>query len=190
MSFVSSAVLAWSMSADAFAVSVGKGVALKKPSLRDAARTGLIFGGTEALAPIVGWLAGSLASVFILTYDHWVAFIILAMIGLRMIWQGYKNEACEVEVHTPQNQKLYVVFLTAVGTSIDSMAVGVSLAFVDMNIWIMAAAIGFATFTMSTLGIMIGHFIGCRIGRVAEILGGAGLIAIGTKILCTHLELI
>lgn len=189
MGFPSTTLLALSMSADAFAVSIGKGVALDRPKLSDAAKTGLVFGLTEAMAPLLGWLAGSVAASFIETYDHWVAFVILALIGVHMIVEGVRNQDCEVEVQKPQNQKLLMLIVTAMGTSIDSVAVGVSLAFVAANIWIAAASIGLATFTMSTLGIMIGHHVGCKLGRWAEILGGLGLLAIGAKILFEHLGL-
>ena len=188
MSLLSTSLLALSMSADAFAVSIGKGVALDKPRLRDAAKTGLVFGVTEGCAPLLGWLAGSVAASFIETYDHWATFFILMAIGVHMIVEGIRNRNCEVEIQKPQSQSLPLLVLTAVGTSIDSMAVGVSLAFVAANIWISAAAIGFATFSMSTLGIMIGHRVGCKLGRYAEILGGAGLILIGAHILYNHLS--
>lgn len=187
MSVLSTAVLALSMSADAFAVSIGKGVALDRPSLKEAARTGAVFGVTEAFAPLVGWALGGFAAASIEAYDHWAAFSILALIGLHMIVEGIRNRNCEVEITKPKDQKLPLLILTAIGTSIDSMAVGVSLAFMQANILISCLSIGFATFTMSTLGIMIGHRVGCRLGRVAEILGGIGLIAIGIKILFAHL---
>jgi len=187
MSFLSTTLLALSMSADAFAVSIGKGVTQPKPRLRDAAKTGLVFGLTEGTAPLIGWLAGSIAASFIQTYDHWVAFGILSIIGLHMIVEGVRNQDCEIETHKLPNQKLLMLVVTAIGTSIDSMAVGVSLAFLTANIWIAAASIGFSTFVMSTLGIMIGHAIGCRAGRFAEILGGVSLIGIGSKILFDHL---
>ncbi len=187
MSVLSTALLALSMSADAFAVSIGKGVAQDKPQLKEAARTGMVFGLTEGCAPIIGWIAGSVAAQFIQEVDHWVAFVILGLIGLHMIVEGVRNEHCEVEIQKPRDQKLLMLVATAVGTSIDSVAVGVSLAFVEANIWIAAASIGLATFTMSTLGIMIGHRVGCKFGRYAEILGGLCLILIGLKILCDHL---
>ena len=187
MSIASTSLLALSMSADAFAVSIGKGVAMDKPRLSEAARTGAVFGLTEGCAPLLGWLAGSIAASFIQAYDHWVAFLILLAIGAHMIVEGVRNDNCEVELTKPKDQKLWLLVLTAVGTSIDSMAVGVSLAFMATNIWIAAASIGFATFSMSTLGIMIGHRVGCRLGRWAEILGGLCLIGIGGRILCLHL---
>jgi len=187
MSIVSTSLLALSMSADAFAVSIGKGVALDKPRLGESAKTGAVFGLTEGCAPLLGWLAGSVAAGFIQDYDHWVAFFILLAIGAHMIIEGVRNQDCEIEITKPKDQKLWLLVLTAVGTSIDSMAVGVSLAFMEANIWIAAVSIGFATFSMSTLGIMIGHRVGCKLGRWAEILGGLCLIGIGGRILFVHL---
>lgn len=188
MSVWATAALALSMSADAFAVSIGKGVVLDRPRLGQAARTGLVFGLTEGCAPVIGWALGSVAASFIAAYDHWVAFGILLVIGLHMIVEGLRNQNCEVELTRPKDQSLPMLILTAIGTSIDSMAVGVSLAFAASNIWVAAASIGMATFTMSTLGIMIGRCVGCRLGRWAEICGGVGLILIGTRILLVHLE--
>lgn len=187
MSFASTALLALSMSADAFAVSIGKGVSQNKPRLRDAAKTGAVFGLTEGCAPLVGFAAGSLAASFIQAVDHWIAFGILGVIGLHMIVEGIHNRNCEVEIAKPQNQKLWLLVLTAIGTSIDSIAVGVSLAFINANIWVTALSIGLATFSMSTLGLMIGRKVGCRLGRYAEILGGLCLIGIGSRILVLHL---
>lgn len=200
MSLASTTLLALSMSADAFAVSVSRGAGIDKPRLRDAARTGVVFGLMEALMPILGWLAGSVASTFIQSVDHWVAFAILAAVGLKMMVEGIKGDECEIGACSVEQEKaaekeqhkikaILLLCLTAVGTSVDSMAVGVSMAFVNANIWMIAASVGLASFSMSTLGLMIGHYVGCRAGRWAEVLGGLGLMGIGTKILIEHLNL-
>ncbi|MBL0319298.1 MAG: manganese efflux pump [Alphaproteobacteria bacterium] len=186
MSLISNTMLAFSMSADAFAAAVSKGVILRKPKFTEALRIGFIFGSIETLTPIIGWLIGILASRFIESIDHWVAFIILAIIGGKMIYEGLKHE----DKPRAESHQLHILILTAIGTSIDAMAVGVSLALLDANIWITAAMIGTATFMMATLGVMIGHYIGTKAGRIAEILGGLCLIAIGTTILCKHLGII
>ena len=171
------------MSADAFAAAVGKGVALRKPKLIYALRIGMIFGTVEAITPIIGWLFGIVASKFIESIDHWVAFIILLAIGGKMIYEGFQDGHCErKELH-----KLSILIFTAIGTSIDAMAVGVTLALLDANIWIISVMIGTATFIMATIGIMTGHYIGTKAGKVTEGLGGLCLIAIGTKILIEHL---
>lgn len=183
MSIVSNTIIAFSMSADAFAASIGKGVVLQKPKLSYAMRIGLVFGGVETLTPIIGWLLGIMASGFIASVDHWVAFAILSIIGGKMIYEGLHNE----ETERKESHKLSILILTAIGTSIDAMAVGATFALLNVNIWIMAAMIGAATFMMATIGIMTGHYIGTKAGKIAEVLGGLCLIAIGTKILIEHL---
>lgn len=180
---VANTALAFSMSADAFAVSLCKGVALKRPRPVYAFRVGMIFGSIEALTPVIGWAVGMVAGKFIASIDHWVAFVILAGIGSKMIHEslgGKEEEKCEV--HKPHR-----LVLTAIGTSIDSMAVGVTLGLIEVNIWIIAAMIGVATCLMTTIGILAGHYVGLKAGRIAELLGGVCLIAIGTKILCEHM---
>ncbi len=186
MSIISTTILAFSMSADAFAAAVGKGVALQKPKIRDAAHIGLIFGVVETITPIIGWLAGVAASSLISSVDHWLAFIILAVVGAKMLL-----ESVDKDVKEPvQEHRLGSLIFTAIGTSIDAMAVGATLAFLDMNIWLSALAIGGATFLMATIGIMTGHYIGTKGGKIAEALGGLGLILIGTGILYEHLQVI
>ncbi len=184
MSIVSTTVLAFSMSADAFAASIGKGAALKRPRIAEALRIGAIFGVVEALTPLIGWCAGIVASQYITEIDHWVAFVILGAVGMKLIYEGFSKEDDEPKT---EKHKLGLVILTAIGTSIDAMAVGVTLAFLPVNIWISAAAIGAATCLMVTIGIMTGHYIGNKAGKWAEVLGGVGLIAIGTTILCDHM---
>ena len=183
MSFVSNTVLAFSMSADAFAAAIGKGVALRKPKITYALHIGLIFGAVETLTPIIGWLLGRAASRYIESIDHWVAFTILSVIGGKMIIESFQQDRNERK----ESHRLSILILTAIGTSIDAMAVGVTLALLDANIWIIAAMIGMATFIMATIGVMTGHFIGTKAGKIAEALGGLCLIAIGTKILFEHL---
>lgn len=183
MSVISNTIIAFSMSADAFAAAIGKGVALKKPKISYAMRIGLVFGGVETLTPIIGWLLGIMASSFIASVDHWVAFCILSLIGGKMIYEGFHNK----EAERKEFHKLSILILTAIGTSIDAMAVGATLALLNVNIWIMAAMIGTATFLMATIGIMTGHYIGTKAGKVAEIIGGLCLITIGGKILSEHL---
>lgn len=185
MSIASTTILAFSMSADAFAAAVGKGTALRKPRLVDAMRCGAVFGIVEAMTPVVGWLAGLAASRYIAQIDHWVAFTILSLLGVKLIYEALFPG--EEEKEKPQRHGLGILLVTAIGTSLDAMAVGVTLAFLSINIWLTALAIGSATFLMATIGIMTGHYIGSKAGRWAEGFGGLGLIAIGTHILLTHL---
>ena len=173
-------LLALSMSTDAFAAAVGKGARLDRPGLGEALRTGLIFGSVEAATPLIGWGLGKAASRFIAAYDHWIAFAILTLVGGKMIWDALRREP---EEEKPKSHSLPVLVLTAIGTSIDALAVGVTLALVNANIVVNALAIGAATFTMTTIGVMAGRFLGDRFGKYAEAAGGIVLIAIGIKIL-------
>ncbi|HHG1236223.1 manganese efflux pump MntP [Klebsiella pneumoniae] len=185
MNLSATILLAFGMSMDAFAASIGKGATLHKPKFSEAVRTGLIFGAIETLTPLVGWGLGILASQFILEWNHWIAFILLVFLGGRMIVEGFRgdsDEACEA----PHRHGFWLLVTTAFATSLDAMAVGVGLAFLQVSIVTTALAIGCATFIMSTLGMMVGRFIGPLLGKRAEILGGIVLIGIGSEILWSH----
>ena len=185
MNLSATILLAFGMSMDAFAASIGKGATLHKPKFSEAVRTGLIFGAIETLTPLVGWGLGMLASQFILEWNHWIAFILLVFLGGRMIVEGFRgdsDEACEA----PHRHGFWLLVTTAFATSLDARAVGVGLAFLQVSIVTTALAIGCATFIMSTLGMMVGRFIGPLLGKRAEILGGIVLIGIGSEILWSH----
>lgn len=185
MNLSATILLAFGMSMDAFAASIGKGATLHKPKFSEAVRTGLIFGAIETLTPLVGWGLGMLVSQFILEWNHWIAFILLVFLGGRMIVEGFRgdsDEACEA----PHRHGFWLLVTTAFATSLDAMAVGVGLAFLQVSIVTTALAIGCATFIMSTLGMMVGRFIGPLLGKRAEILGGIVLIGIGSEILWSH----
>lgn len=185
MNLSATILLAFGMSMDAFAASIGKGATLHKPKFSEAVRTGLIFGAIETLTPLVGWGLGMLASQFILEWNQWIAFILLVFLGGRMIVEGFRgdsDEACEA----PHRHGFWLLVTTAFATSLDAMAVGVGLAFLQVSIVTTALAIGCATFIMSTLGMMVGRFIGPLLGKRAEILGGIVLIGIGSEILWSH----
>ena len=185
MNLSATILLAFGMSMDAFAASIGKGATLHKPKFSEAVRTGLIFGAIETLTPLVGWGLGMLASQFILEWNHWIAFILLVFLGGRMIVEGFRgdsDEACEA----PHRHGFWLLVTTAFATSLDAMAVGVGLAFLQVSIVTTALAIGCATFIMSTLGMMVGRFIGPLLGKRAEILGGIVLIGIRSEILWSH----
>jgi len=185
MSFLSTIILALAMSTDAFAAAVGKGMALHRPRLSEAVRTGLIFGIIEGLTPLIGWGLGTIAADFMADWDHWIAFTLLLVLGLVMIRKGLSNGGEEI---TPVvRHSFWLLAATGFATSVDAMAVGVSLAFIDNNILITSAAIGCATMLMVTLGVMVGRIIGMVAGRWAEILGGLALIGIGSGILYEHL---
>jgi manganese efflux pump family protein len=176
-------LLALSMSTDAFAAAVGKGARLDRPGLGEALRTGLIFGSVEAVTPLIGWGLGKAASRFIAAYDHWIAFAILTLVGGKMIWDAAHREPDEEK---PKRHGLPVLVLTAIGTSIDALAVGVTLALIGANIIVNALAIGTTTFVLVTIGMLTGRFLGEKFGRYAEAAGGVVLILIGVAILAEH----
>lgn len=175
--------LALSMSSDAFAAALAKGARLDRPGLGEALRMGLIFGVVEAIMPVIGWAAGRAASGYIATFDHWIAFGLLLAIGAKMIWDSVRRHA---EEEKPKSHDFAILVVTAIGTSIDALAVGVTLALVDASIIVNALAIGTATFTMVTIGVMTGRYLGEKFGRYAEAFGGVALIVIGTHILLQH----
>ncbi|CAH2600994.1 Mn(2(+)) exporter [Rhodovastum atsumiense] len=184
MSAAAIVALAFSMSMDSFAAALGKGAALNRPCLAEALRTGMIFGAVEAITPILGWTAGLVAAAWVARIDHWAAFIILGLIGGQMVFKALcgKDESAPV----PERHSLGVLILTAIATSLDAMAVGITLAFINVDIVSAALAIGLATFLMATLGTLASRWMGPVFGRAAELVGGLCLIAIGTRILIEH----
>ena len=184
MNLVSTAALSLAMATDAFAVAIGKGAALQKPTLRAALRIGLIFGVVEGLTPILGWLLGQAAAPYVEAWDHWIAFVLLTALGLRMIREALHGD--DQDDGRDNHQSFWLLVVTGFATSIDAMIVGLGLAFMDVNIWMTAAAIGFCTFTMVTIGIMLGRALGAVVGKRAEMLGGVVLIVIGSMILYEH----
>ncbi|NIY46849.1 manganese efflux pump MntP [Cedecea colo] len=185
MNLSATLLLAFGMSMDAFAASIGKGASLHKPRFSEALRTGLIFGVIETLTPLIGWCLGLLASQVVLEWNHWVAFILLVFLGGRMLIEGVRGGEAE-DAPKLQRHGFWLLVTTAIATSLDAMAVGVGLAFLQVNIIETALAIGCATMIMSTLGMMVGRFIGPMLGKRAEILGGLVLIGIGCQILYGH----
>ncbi|HBV40023.1 MAG TPA: manganese efflux pump MntP [Erwinia sp.] len=188
MNLYATLILAFGMSMDAFAAAIGKGASLQRPGLKEALRTGLIFGTIEALTPLIGWGVGIAASRYVMAWDHWVAFTLLSVLGARMILEGFrkKDEACEAA----ERHGFWLLAMTAVATSLDAMAVGVGLAFLQVNIVTTALAIGASTMVMASTGILLGRFLGPIMGKWAEIFGGVVLIGIGSSILIEHLGLL
>jgi manganese efflux pump family protein len=184
-------LLALSMSTDAFSVAISKGATLKNPHFTEALRMGVIFGTIESITPVIGWFIGHSATsfvdaAFIEAWDHWVAFVILCALGLHTLHEGLKPNDEKAETLT--RHSFFKLALTAFGTSIDAMAVGVSLAFIEVNLLLAAGLIGLATTVMVTLGVMLGKALGSLIGHKAEVFGGFMLIAIGAWILFSHLQ--
>lgn len=185
MGFVEIFLIGIGLSMDAFAVSIGKGLSVKKATLKDALCVGLWFGGFQALMPLVGyWLGASFAS-YVTAFDHWIAFGLLVLIGGNMIREALGPEE---EIKNGSDFGLRTMFLLAVATSIDALACGVSFAFLEgISIWIDIAIIGVTTFVFSVVGLLIGNLVGSRFHKGAEIFGGLVLIAIGLKTLLEHL---
>lgn len=190
MNVISIAVLALAMSTDAFAAAVGTGTALGKPRWREAVRTGAIFGSIEAITPLAGWVFGLAAVDALKAWDHWIAFVLLGALGIHMIVASFKNDEPVAAQGKPARHSIARLAITGFATSIDAMAVGVGLAFIDVNIVHVAAAIGFTTFVMVTLGVMLGRMLGAVAGKRAEFVGGIVLFAIGATILYEHLTAI
>ena len=176
-------LLAVGLSMDAFAVSVCKGLAMKKATLRSELTCGVWFGGFQALMPTLGYFLGTLFAAAIEAVDHWIAFGLLAVIGVNMLKEAASSE------EEPETTDLSVktMFILAVATSIDALAVGISLAMTEAPIWTAVGVIGVTTFALSALGVTIGGIFGNKFEKKAEILGGVVLILLGCKILLESL---
>ncbi len=178
------------LSMDAFAVSVCKGLAMEKINKKQAVVIGLYFGGFQALMPLLGWLLGVRFQKYIVSIDHWVAFVLLVFIGGKMILEAVRDkEDQEVgQKDLPLNHKEMLIM--AVATSIDALAVGITFAFLDIPIVEAVTIIGCTTFVLSVAGVVVGNFFGTRYKKKAEISGGVILILIGLKILTEHLGIL
>lgn len=188
MSPVTLLVLALGVSADAFAVALTKGLQSRGRVVRDALLLAAVFGLAQAVMPLLGWLLGSTFAAAIAPFDHWIAFALLAAVGGRMIWEAVRGGAEEA----PAVRALTVgsVLVLALATSIDALAVGISLAFLDVSVWVAILVIGLTTFVLSLVAVFIGHRVGTRFQRPAEIAGGVVLILIGAQVVVEHLGLI
>ncbi len=174
------------LSMDAFAVAVCKGLCMTKINKKYAVIIALFFGGFQFLMPVIGWLLGTQFESYIVSFDHWIAFALLAFIGGKMIYEAVsddEDEACSVD----KKLDLKELMLLAVATSIDALAVGITFAFLKVSILPAAGLIGVVTFTLSLAGVVIGNRFGNRYKKKAEICGGVILILIGLKILLEHL---
>lgn len=183
MSLTELFIIAVGLSMDAFAVAVCKGLAMPRMSWKGALIVGLYFGGFQAAMPLLGYFLGSKFSMAIRAYDHWVAFLLLVLIGAGMVKESFeKDESCA-------NASLDVrgMVLLAVATSIDALAVGVTFAFLNVDIVPAVSFIGAVTFTLSMVGVKVGNAFGCKYKSRAELAGGAILILMGLKILLEHL---
>lgn len=176
-------IIAVGLSMDACAVAICKGLSMQKAPWKKAMIVGLWFGGFQGLMPVIGYVLGSQFEQYIVNIDHWIAFILLGIIGINMIKEALsKEEECANASLAAKD-----MFLLAVATSIDALAVGVTFAFLQVEILPAVTFIGVITFTLSTLGVKVGNIFGCRFKSKAELAGGIILIIMGTKILLEHL---
>ena len=184
-------LLALSVSMDAFAVSMCKGLAIKKAGLRQCLTCGLWFGGFQALMPLAGYFLGTLFATAIEAFDHWVAFGLLAVIGINMLKEAFEK-GCDCE-NQNDDMSFKTMFIMAIATSIDALAVGISLAMTGVpvqgegNIFFTVILIGLTTGLFSGMGVKIGNIFGSRYEKKAQVAGGVILILLGIKILLEHL---
>jgi len=174
-----------SLSMDSFAVAIANGLTQYKVSISKTFQIALSFAIFQALFPYIGWLAGQSAINLINEVDHWVAFILLLIVGMKMIYDGIRHS----EATGPKELKLNLIIAQSIATSIDAFVIGISLAILNEAILIPVITIGVTTFLFSFLGVQLGKMIGNKIGKSVAIFGGIVLIGIGTKILLEHLIL-
>lgn len=185
--FFSAVLLGVGLSMDAFAVSVCKGLAVDRVKLSHMAAAGAWFGGFQMLMPLIGYFLGASFHSYIEKYDHWVAFALLVLIGINMMREALSKKEAEEE-NTNASFGFKTMFVMAVATSIDALAVGIALAMEpETNIWLSVACIGVTTFLLSAAGVKIGSIFGSKFKRKAEVTGGVILILLGLKILLEHL---
>lgn len=185
-------LLAVGVSMDAFAVSICKGLAMKRATLKASMTCGIWFGGFQALMPTIGFFLGTLFAEAIQAVDHWVAFVLLAIIGGNMLKEAFEQqEECGCCEEHNADLSVKTMFIMAVATSIDALAVGISLAMAgDVNIWLAALFIGICTCGFSAVGVKIGNVFGSRFEKKAQMAGGFILILLGLNILLEHLGVI
>lgn len=179
--------VALGVSADAFAVALGKGLHMRRFNVRNALVIAVAFGLFQGVMPVIGWFLGTQFASYITGIDHWVAFVLLGLIGGKMLWEAFSNpEDTEID----DRLKLRELLVLSVATSVDALAVGLSFAFLAISITETAVLIAATTFVLTFAGIVIGHRAGVKFRRPAEIAGGLILILIGTRILLDHLGIL
>lgn len=184
MDFVTALFIAVGLAMDAFAVSVASGFIISRLRIRHALRIAFFFGGFQALMPVAGWLAGLQVRAYIAGIDHWVALALLTIIGVRMIRESRR---CGLECRKADPLKWPVLLMLSVATSIDALAVGITFALLETDIWMPVLIIGGVTFLFSFIGVILGDRFGHVFEKKIEMIGGFILIAIGIKIVIEHL---
>ena len=177
----------FALSMDAFAVSVTKGITLKKVNSSIAIKIAFFFGLFQGIMPLIGWLFGKNFEIYIRSIDHWIAVILLSYLGIKMILDAINEDKCETNNTYLTNKELIIL---SIATSIDALAVGVTFAFLNINIVPICISIAAITFIVCFLGVMIGKKIGCVLKDYAQIVGGIILVLIGLNILNEHTQII
>ena len=196
MGIIELTLIAVGLAMDAFAVSICKGIKMPRMNYRHLFITAIFFGGFQMLMPLLGWLLGKQFEDYIVSFDHWIAFALLAFIGGKMLFEAFKGgdgeTADKPDKSCGEDDTLNIKELTvlAIATSIDALAVGITFAFMKVHIITSVALIGIVTFAVCALGVFIGHRFGAIFGNKAEIFGGVILILIGLKILLEHLGIL
>ena len=185
MGFLELFLIAVGLSMDAFAVSIGKGLGMRKLDVRQALVIALFFGGFQALMPVIGWALGEQFAHYVTAVAHWIAFALLAFIGGKMLWDAFHEDG-GLEEEDVARLSIRELLLLAIATSIDALAVGVTFAFLDVNIVPAVTLIGVTTFVISFGGVVIGHQFGSRWEKASTVAGGIILICIGIKIVLDH----
>ena len=193
MGFAELFLIGVGLSMDAFAVSICKGLGMKRVNYRHALVIALFFGGFQALMPVIGWLLGSQFASLVTSVAHWIAFGLLAFIGGKMLWDALSQGGSDSEGEADAKAKaahdrldVRELLMLAVATSIDALAVGVTFAFLDVNIGAAVGIIGVTTFALSLVGVVVGNRFGARYEKPSTSLGGLVLIAIGVKTVLEH----
>ena len=194
MSLIELFVIAVGLSMDAFAVAICKGLSLRKVSLKECAKVGLYFGGFQGGMPLIGFILGVHFKDYIVSIDHWIAFILLSFIGINMIRESREKEdenvvedLAEVAVGEENELGFKNMIMLSIATSIDAFAVGVTFAFLQVDIVPAVSFIGIVTFVLSMIGVKVGNIFGVKYKSKSELVGGAILILMGIKILIEHL---
>lgn len=184
LDFTSILLIAIGLSADCFAVTLSSSAAMKSFSVIQVLRTALAFGFFQALMPVIGWLLGQTVVDIIADFDHWIAFGLLGIIGGKMLWESFKNDKSS---KTTDFTRGFLLITLAVATSIDALAVGLTFAFLEVNIALAVGIIGLIAFIATIIGFSLGKKLGKLAGRRAETIGGIILLVIGLRILLTHI---
>ena len=190
--FIEILLIGVGLSMDAFAVSICKGLGMTKFNKKQAVTIGLYFGGFQALMPLIGYMLGAQFEKYITSIYHWIAFILLAFIGGKMVYEAVKDNEDDMVVEKDLSLNHGEMFLLAIATSIDALAVGImfALAYDNLNIYEAITIIGLTTFVLSIIAVAVGNFFGSKYKKKAEVVGGIILIFIGLKILLEHLGIL